>query len=66
MRRHHALLERDDRIVGDVDVFGADLGAALGDVAEPQALLRADEVEAVVRVERMHLQRGETHEEPRA
>ncbi len=26
-------LERNDRVVGDVDVFGADLGAALGDVA---------------------------------
>src|SRR5436190_582548 len=30
---HHALLERDDGIVRDRDVLGADLRAALGDVA---------------------------------
>ena len=33
----HALLERDDPVVGDVDVLGADLGAALGDVAHAHA-----------------------------
>src|SRR2546425_235372 len=33
----HPLLERDDRVVGDVDVLRADLGAALGDVAQPDA-----------------------------
>src|SRR6267143_2150100 len=53
----HPLLERDDGVVGDVDVLGADLGAALGDVAEADALLRTDELEAVVGVERMHLER---------
>src|SRR5690242_7306850 len=36
---HHALLERDDRVVGDVDRLGADLGAALGDVAVADARL---------------------------
>src|SRR5580700_4424340 len=29
----HAFLHRDERIVGDLDVLRADLGAALGDVA---------------------------------
>ena len=29
---HHALLERDDGVVGDGDPIGTDLGAALGDV----------------------------------
>src|SRR5439155_21600588 len=33
-----ALLHRDDRVVGDLDVFRADLGAALGDVAVAEAL----------------------------
>src|SRR5262245_6629364 len=33
----HALLERDDRVVGDVDLFGADLGATLVDVAHEDA-----------------------------
>src|SRR5256712_13216108 len=63
---YHALLERDDRVVGDVDVLGADLGAALRDVAVTEALLRADELEAIVRVERMHLKGSEPHEVARA
>src|SRR5882762_5970590 len=33
----HPLLERDDPVVGDMDVLGTDLGAALGDVAEADA-----------------------------
>src|SRR5258708_38423131 len=36
---HHALLERDDGIVGDRDPLRADLGAALGDVAKTDSLL---------------------------
>src|SRR4051812_30064201 len=32
-----ALLQRDDGVVSDVNVFRAHLGAALGDVAEPGA-----------------------------
>src|SRR5882724_2156577 len=48
----HPLLERDDRVVRDVDVLGADLGAALGDVAQPDAGRVLDEGRAVDRVER--------------
>src|SRR5579863_6767041 len=33
----HALFERDDRIIGDVNLLGTNLGAALGDVAQPDA-----------------------------
>src|SRR5437867_1890136 len=65
MRAHHTLLERDDRVVGDVNVLRANLGAALGDVAEAEAVRRANEIDALVRVERVHLERGEAHEEPR-
>src|SRR6266545_7313196 len=46
---HHPLLERDDGIVGDVDVLGTDLGAALGDIAEAHARLGPGQLEAVVR-----------------
>ena len=35
-------------VVGDLDVLGADLGAALGDVAHPEAGLLADQLPAVV------------------
>src|SRR4051812_15304028 len=37
VRVDDALLERDDRVVGDRDAFGTHLGAALGDVAVPDA-----------------------------
>src|SRR6478735_4160931 len=63
----HALLHRDDRVVGDLDVLGADLGAALRDVAHPDALLLPGEVDPVVaRVERVHVQLRGADEEARA
>jgi hypothetical protein len=34
---HNPLLERDDGVVGDVDIFWTNFGAALGDIAEPEA-----------------------------
>ena len=34
---HHALLQRNDRVVGDLDFFRTHLGAALGDVAVADA-----------------------------
>ena len=37
VRVGHPLLERDDRVVGDLDVLRADLGAALRDVAQADA-----------------------------
>src|SRR3954470_21850911 len=60
-----ALLERDDRVVGDVDALGADLGAALRDVAQPQAALVHHRVQPVERVQRMHLQARDADEEAR-
>src|SRR2546422_308810 len=62
----HALLERDDPVVGDVDVLGTDLGAALGDVAEADAGRVLDEGRAVHRVEGMHVEAGQLDEEARA
>src|SRR6059036_3158919 len=59
----HALLERDDRVVGNVDPLGAHLGAALGDVAEADAGRRAGELGPVTRVEGVHLERRELDEE---
>ena len=59
------LLQRDDRVVGDVDALGADLGAALGDVAEAEATLVGSEVEPVERVKRMHLQARDPDQEAR-
>src|SRR5438093_2449212 len=46
----HPLLHRNDAVVGDVDVLRAYLSAALRDVAEADARLRAHELGAVDRV----------------
>src|SRR5205807_10493563 len=53
-----ALLQRDDRVVGDVDVLGTHLRAALGDVAEPETALGARLLHSVEHVLGMHLQAG--------
>src|SRR5437660_1263385 len=49
-----ALLQRDDRVVGDRDVLGADFRAALGDVA--QAVIGWPSGNVFIRV--MHMRRG--------
>src|ERR671916_3005203 len=51
-----ALLEGDDGVVGDVDVDRADLGAALGYVAVPKAVVLLEVGKPVGLVHRMHLQ----------
>src|SRR5215831_328983 len=61
--RHQPFLEGDDGVVGDVDVLGADLGAALGDVAEAEPGLGLGQLQTIVGVERMHLELGNAHEE---
>src|SRR5438132_5533326 len=62
----HPLLHGDDAVVGDVNVLGADLAAALGDVAEADARVLLHERRAVHGVERMHVQAGDLDEEPRS
>src|SRR5436309_1812868 len=54
--RDRAFLEGDDRVVRDLDVLGAGGLAAGRDVAVAQALALPQELAAVVRVERMHLE----------
>src|SRR5215203_2805131 len=51
-----ALLEGDDGVVGDVDVDRADLGAALGYVAEPEAVVLLEVGQPVGLVHGVHLQ----------
>src|SRR5439155_1358554 len=50
-----AFLQGDDRVVGDVDVLGADFGAALGDVAQADALGFFEVGLSVLGVEWVHL-----------
>src|ERR687898_2460065 len=61
-----ALLEWDDGVVGDVDVYRTDLGAALGYVAEPEAIVLLEVGQPVGLVHRVHLQPLVQHEEPGA
>ena len=51
-----ALLEGDNRIVGDADVFRTDLGAALGDVASADVGLLPHPLTPVESILGMHLQ----------
>ncbi len=61
---HHSLLQRDDGIVGDMDIFRADFRAALSDVTKADAQLVLQHLRSRGTVERMHLQRGGAHEKP--
>src|SRR6266566_7410244 len=63
---HHALLQRDDGVVGDVDRLGADLRTALGDVAVADAGLVLQVAAARGDIERVHLEARDTHQEARA
>src|SRR5438874_7103751 len=62
---HHPLLERNDGVVGDLDLLRAHLRAALGDVAHANTGARFDQLQSVVAVQRMHFQRREANEKPR-
>src|SRR5918996_844481 len=61
-----SLLERNDGVVGDLDVLGADLGAALRDVAIPDPAAVLEVTRAVGPVHRMQLQAGGSDKETRA
>ena len=52
---NHAFLERNDGVVGDVNVFGTNLGAAFGDVAEADSRVILEQFGAIKTVHRMHL-----------
>src|SRR5258708_2859448 len=60
------VVERDDGVVGDVDLLRTDPRAALGDVAEPDPFRLRQFLQPVLGVERMHLQRRDVGEEARA
>src|SRR5438477_385081 len=60
------LFYRDDAVVGDLDVFRAVFLAALGDVAEADPGLLTHQFDAVVGVERMHVEFGVANEQSRS
>ncbi len=60
-----SFFERDDGVVGDGDVFGADFGAAFGDVAIADAELVFQFVDSIFGIERVHLERRRIDEKSR-
>src|SRR5713226_6763738 len=63
---HYPLLERNNGVVGDLDLLRTHLRAAFGDVAHADTCARPDQLQPVIGVQRMHFQRGESDEKPRA
>src|SRR5215813_3199042 len=61
----HAFLQRNDRIIRDMDALWTDFSAALGDVAIADAKLALEQRHAIGPIERMHLQAGDAHQKPR-
>src|SRR5207248_7120301 len=57
---------RNDGVVGDLDLLRTYLRAALGDVAHADTCARFDQFQPVVAIQRMHLQRRKSDEEPRS
>src|SRR5262245_36040681 len=60
-----ALLERDDAVVGDVDMLGAHLGAAARNVAHARPELLLQLGDAIIGIERVHFQAGNADHEAR-
>jgi len=63
---HDAFLQGDDGVVSDANLLGANLRAALRNIAITQAKLIFQETGAVESVERMHFEAGDSDEKPRA
>src|SRR5438874_3597809 len=62
---HDALFERDNGIVRDANLFRADLGAALCDVAQADAQFLAEQPSARCAVHGVHLQTRDAHKKAR-
>src|SRR4051812_24186224 len=60
---NNALLQWNDRVVGNVDLFRADLCTALGDVTETDPEVIFKQLGARQPVERVHLERRYANEE---
>ena len=63
---YHALFQRDDRVVSDVNFLGTNLSAALCNIAKSQPEFIFQKSYPRDPIQRMHLQRGHSHEETRS
>jgi hypothetical protein len=56
---YDAFLQRNDPIIRDLDIFGANLGATFGDVAVTDSVRIPQFFDAICGIERVHLQSGD-------
>src|SRR5438093_7247465 len=63
---HYAFLQRNNCVIGDLNVFRANLCAALGDVAIADSLFVSQFVSTIFSIQRMHLQRSDVDQKPRS
>src|SRR5436190_8431338 len=61
---HHALLQRNNSIIGNLNAFGANLRATFRNIAITDPLLVSQFLDAIFGIERMHLQRGNMNQKP--
>src|SRR5882672_5607645 len=59
---HHALFQRDNGVIGNLNVFRTDMGAAFGDVAVADVESFSQLADPVFGVERMHFKGGDVDE----
>src|SRR6266581_2158749 len=62
---YNSLFERNDRVVGDVDVFGTNFRAAFSDVAVADTELLFQQLGSIQTVKRMHFKPRHAHKESR-
>jgi hypothetical protein len=56
---HDAFFQRNDSVVRDLDAFWTNLRATFGDVAVTDPISIPQFLNAILRIERMHLQSGD-------
>ena len=63
---HHPFFQRNDSVVGDLDVLGTNFRATLRDIAVTDSLGVSQFFQSIFGVERMHLQRCHVNQKTRA
>src|SRR5690349_8848977 len=62
---HNSFLQWNDSVVRNLNAFGANLRATLGDVAVTDSISIPQFLEPILRIERVHLQSGDMNQKSR-
>ncbi len=63
---HYAFLQRNNSVIGDLNAFGANLCATFCDIAVTDPLRISQFLNAILGIERVHLQRSDVDQKPRS